>query len=123
MLIRLVDVRTKDALYIHASKDGSDVDVRVMTEEIETAADVVQDLVFGFLQKTELKSICCFSRVTDCLDDILETIEQSNLQKTMFAANISENISQVKTFIVRAEASLMIDDIGGMKKNYAEVNS
>ena len=39
--------------------------------------------------------------------------------KTHFAANISENIQNVKVFTVRGEASLLIDDIDGMRKNYA----
>ena len=43
--------------------------------------------------------------------------------KTHFAANISENIQNVKVFTVRAEASLMIDDVDGMRSNYAQVQS
>jgi hypothetical protein len=55
------------------------------------------------------------------LNEILAVIEQSNTLKTHFAANISENINNVKVFTVRAEASLMIDDIDSMRKNYAQV--
>ena len=55
------------------------------------------------------------------LAEIIDTVEQSNTLKTHFAANISENIQNVKVFTVRAEASLMIDDMDGMKKNYAQV--
>jgi hypothetical protein len=46
-------------------------------------------------------------------------VEQSNSLKTHFAANISENIQNVKVFTVKAEAALMIDDIETMRKNYA----
>jgi hypothetical protein len=38
-------------------------------------------------------------------------IEESNTLKTHFSANISENINNVKVFIVKAEASLMIGDM------------
>ena len=55
------------------------------------------------------------------LNDIIDTVEQSNTLKTHFAANISENIQNVKVFTVRGEASLMIDDMDGLKKNYAQV--
>jgi hypothetical protein len=48
-------------------------------------------------------------------------VEQSNSLKTHFAANISENIQNVKVFTVKAEAALMIDDIETMRKNYAQV--
>ena len=55
------------------------------------------------------------------LREITDTVDQSNTLKTHFAANISENIQNVKVFTVRAEASLMIDDMDGLKKNYAQV--
>jgi len=41
--------------------------------------------------------------------------------KIQFGANIAENINNVKVFVVRAEAALMIDDIDSMRKNYATV--
>jgi len=88
---------------------------------METAADIVQDLVAGYLKRSALASQCTFSRVEEKLGDILAVIEQSNTLKTHFAANISENINNVKVFTVKAEASLMIDDVESMKKNYAQV--
>lgn len=69
----------------------------------------------------QLTSTCWFPRMTDKLNDIIDTVEQSNTLKTHFAANISENIQNVKVFTVRAEASLMIDDMDGLKRNYAQV--
>lgn len=45
----------------------------------------------------------------------------SNTLKTHFAANMQENINNLKASIVRAEASHMIDDIDGLRKHYAEV--
>ena len=91
-----------------------------MTEEIETAADVVQDLAIN-LGLDELISTASFNRMGTKLQEITETVEQSNTLKTHFAANISENIQNVKVFTVRGEASLLIDDIDGMRKNYAQV--
>ena len=55
------------------------------------------------------------------LAEVIDTVEQSNTLKMHFAANISENIQNIKVFTVRAEASLMIDDMEGLKKNYAQV--
>jgi hypothetical protein len=48
-------------------------------------------------------------------------IDTNNTLKTHFAANISESIQNLKAHIVRAEASLMIDDIQGVRSNYANV--
>ena len=94
--------------------------VQVLTEDLQTAADVVQDMA-GNLGVEELQSTCSFARTTEKLKDITDTVQQSNTLKTHFAANISENIQNVKVFTVRAEASLMIDDMAGLKKNYAQV--
>jgi Ciliary BBSome complex subunit 2, C-terminal len=47
----------------------------------------------------------------------------SNTMKTHFAANMQENINNLKASIVRAEASHMIDDIDGLRKHYAEVTA
>jgi Bardet-Biedl syndrome 2 protein len=55
------------------------------------------------------------------LTDIVQQIEQHNTLKTHFAANIAESIGNLKVFIVKAEASLMIADIEKMKKSYAVV--
>ncbi len=41
--------------------------------------------------------------------------------KTHFGANIAESINNLKFFIVKAEASLMIGDVEGMKRGYAVV--
>ena len=41
--------------------------------------------------------------------------------KILFAANMSENINNLKASIVRAEASHMIDDVEGVRRNYAAV--
>ena len=62
-----------------------------MTEDIETAADVVQDLAAN-LAIEELQSTAQFARVSEKLTEVIETVEQSNSLKTHFAANISENI-------------------------------
>ena len=81
---------------------------------------MVQDLAVNFAVE-ELQSSAQFGRVTEKLTEVIETVEQSNTLKTHFAANISENIQNVKVFTVRGEASLLIDDIDGIRKNYAQV--
>jgi hypothetical protein len=53
--------------------------------------------------------------------EILQTISESNQLKTHFAANISESIQNLKVSVVKAEASLIINDIQNMRKNYAMV--
>ena len=45
------------------------------------------------------------------LEGILNLIQESNQLKSHFSANISENINNLKVSIVKAEASLMINDM------------
>lgn len=54
-------------------------------------------------------------------EEVLFKIEESNQLKTHFAANISESIQNLKVSVVKAEASLIINDISNMRKNYAMV--
>lgn len=119
---RFVDVRSHDSLVISIQKqsDFTTLAVTVMTEDIVAAALVVKSLA-STLGLDNLTSTASFSRIRSQITDIADTVEQSNTLKTHFVANISENIQNIKVFTVRAEASLMIDDMDGMKKNYAQV--
>jgi hypothetical protein len=119
MTLRLVDVRSHDSLIITVDSSTSDIKVSINTDDLETAADIVQDLVSGYLKKSTLTSTCSFPRINMKLFEIFQVVEQSNQLKMHFAANISENIQNIKVFTVRAEAGLMIDDIDSMRKNYA----
>lgn len=121
MTLRLVDVRSHDSLIINVDSATNDLKVSINTDDLETAADIVQDLVNGYLKKSTLTSTCSFPRINVKLAEIFEVYEQSNQLKMHFAANISENIQNIKVFTVRAEAGLMIDDIDSMRKNYAQV--
>ena len=62
-----------------------------MTEDIEVASDLVQNLA-GSFSESELTSTCSFTRMEEKLSNIIDTVEQSNTLKTHFAANIAENI-------------------------------
>jgi len=68
-----------------------------------------------------LSTKASFPSLTAELAKINEDIEQSNTLKIHFAANMSENINNLKASIVRAEASHMIDDVEGVRQNYAAV--
>lgn len=76
LLVKMVDVRTHDSLYIHIQKqaDLSSLKVKIMTEDIETAADVVQDLAAN-LGLEELNSTGSFNRMGEKLREITETVE------------------------------------------------
>jgi hypothetical protein len=67
--------------------------------------------VGSYLKVADLESDGSFPVEMRRLSDLISTIEESNTLKTHFSANISENINNLKVFIVKAEASLMIGDM------------
>ena len=42
---------------------------------METAADVIQDLVAGYLKKSTLTTTCMFPKVNEKIKDILTVVE------------------------------------------------
>ena len=63
------------------------------------------------MKMSELESEATFPLEMLKLKEVLAKIEESNQLKTHFSANISENINNLKVWIVKAEASLMINDM------------
>ena len=96
--------------------------VKVYGDSIETASDMIQSLLAEHLKITQALAGIMFPTDFEKLNGILDTIKQSNTLKTHFAANIAESIGNLKVAVVKAEASLMINDIPGMRKNYAVVH-
>jgi hypothetical protein len=96
--------------------------LRIFTESIELASDLMQDLVADYLKILELESKARYPAEMERLnEEILKKIAESNSLKTHFAANISESIQNLKVSVVKAEASLIIKDIVGLRRNYAQV--
>jgi RNA-binding protein YhbY len=69
--------------------------MKIVTADIENASDLVQDICAHF-NLTQLDSECNFPRLTTNIANICEMIETNNTLKTHFAANISENINNLK---------------------------
>lgn len=120
--IRLVDIRNHQpmSLLFTVQEVATTLKMRLTTPDMEAASEVVQDLA-NFFKIWDLESKVSFPSLVTELAKINETIEQSNSLKIMFAANMSENINNLKGSIVRAEASHMIDDVEGIRRNYAAV--
>ena len=78
---------------------------------MQTAADIVQDMAGVVFGVKELESVGRFPEEMSKLQTHLQNVEEANNLRTHFNANISENIQNVKAYVVRAEASLMIGDM------------
>lgn len=62
-----------------------------------------------------------FPQESEKLKGLLERIEESDQLRTHFAANMAENINNVKTFVVKSEYALMLKDMASLKRYYATV--
>jgi len=88
---------------------------------MEIASDIVQGLINEYLAVSSAMAKVHIPADMKTLSHNLEKIKESNSLKTHFAANIADSIQNLKVAVVKAEASLMINDIVGMRKNYAMV--
>lgn len=118
----MVDIRNHNPLTLlfTVQEVATSLKLRITTPDMEIASEIIQDLA-NYFKIWELQSKASFPGLTSELLKINETIEQANTLKIHFAANMSENINNLKSYIVRAEASHMIDDIEGIRRNYASV--
>lgn len=103
------------------ANDGTSL-LHVCSNSMETASDVIQSLLGEHLHIDQALAVIDFPKDFEQLDEVLDRIKQSTSLKTHFAANIAESIQNLKVSVVKAEASLMINDIAGMRRNYAQVH-
>jgi len=96
-------------------------EVHIFSNSIEVASDIVQSLIGEHLNIKEAMAKAQFPHDFVKLEVCLDKIKESNQLKNHFAANIADSIQNLKVAVVKAEASLIIDDIQGMRKNYAIV--
>ncbi|KAM3131726.1 hypothetical protein pb186bvf_016122 [Paramecium bursaria] len=93
---------------------------QIRCDDIQTCADVIQDLS-NFLQLTDLQTRCSFPNEMQNFKDILKIVEQQSQNKVQINAEVAESINVVKSLIVKAEDSRLINDIGNMKKLYSNI--
>ena len=121
--VKAVNLKEKSHLVIDFENDLSEgtCEVKIMCPNMELASDVVQSLFGDYLKFPMASSKAHFPNEYMKLQAILAQIKESNLMKTHFAANIADSIQNLKVAVVKAEASLLIYDIPGLRKNYALV--
>ena len=108
---------------IKFANDENDVNctVTIYSWSLEVASDIVQSLLAEHLGVYQALAKAAFPHEFLKLEVILDKIKESNSLKTHFAANIADSIQNLKVGVVKAEFSLAINDIAGMRKNYAIV--
>uniref|UniRef100_A0A7S3CS79 BBS2 hairpin domain-containing protein n=1 Tax=Strombidium rassoulzadegani TaxID=1082188 RepID=A0A7S3CS79_9SPIT len=124
MQIKALDLRSGRVFSLSLQNDeqNNQAFLQMQCEDIETASDLIQDLLGDFLKVREFESEAKFPHLMEKLNnELLVQIQESNQLKGHFAANISESIQNLKVSVVKAEASLIINDVTTMRKHYAIV--
>jgi Bardet-Biedl syndrome 2 protein len=119
--VTFLDIRTSKPLLLRASSTSDLLQLSLSSDSLELCGDLSQDL-FAHLSTSECEPHdATFPPEMLRLASITAQIEQHAQLKTHFSANIAESMTNLKVQIVKAEASLMIEDVESMKKSYAVV--
>jgi Bardet-Biedl syndrome 2 protein len=110
-------VSEKENLHIYQV----DRSLRVMTESIDLAGEVIQDLA-GFFGVTELNSSASFTRELAKIKELLEKIEDFNTVRTQLTVNMAENCQNVKTLLVKAEDARIQRNMQYFKQNLSNLH-
>jgi hypothetical protein len=110
--MKLMDVRNSKPLLMTFMIQDNSAQITISSDSMELCGDLAQDLFVTNLKQVEVETQDCrFPDEMTRLGELLAQIEQHNQLKTHFSANIAESINNLKVFIVKAEASLMINDM------------
>ncbi len=90
------------------------------TDDIETAADLVQDLA-EFLDIHSLDSTANFPIAIEKLTSLLVTVEGFNSVRMKLTVEMAESSQAVKTVLIRAEDARLLGHMTSMRKYYKDL--
>lgn len=82
----------------------------VRTADMETAGDIIQDLV-SFMSLKDLESVADFPDEINNLKRIFKEVEDYNAARLHITGDIADAVGNVKTFIVKAEDARLLSDM------------
>lgn len=109
--IKALNIKHQKVIKIKVENNEDTAIVSVWAMNMETASDIVQSLLAEYLKCESALAKASFPLEFAKLNTVLEKIKESNSLKTHFAANIADSIQNLKVAVVKAEASLIINDI------------
>jgi Bardet-Biedl syndrome 2 protein len=96
--------------------------VHILTEDIELAGDVLQDLCAA-LQITELESVAEFPREMEAFRAVLLRVDEYNATRLKLTAEMADQSNAAKTLVIRAEDARILGDVKAMRGAYSELYS
>jgi hypothetical protein len=115
--IRFLSLRTSKILQIHMQTTT----IKIMSDEIELCGNVLQDLC-KYFQITEYDTLFSFPTVVEELSVLIKRIDKLDNLRNQFNINMSEIITYIKEFFVRAEDNRLLDNIQNFKDYFMKIN-
>lgn len=115
--IRFLSLRTDKVLQIFMQNTT----IQLMTDEIELAGNVLQDLC-KYFQITDLDTSISYPEYVDDLDVLIKRIEKLDNIRNQFNINMTEIISFIKDIFVRAEDNRLLDNLQAFKEYFMKIN-
>jgi len=107
-------------LFLLATKEEGGIGVQVRCDNMELAADVVQDIA-KFFKISELDSFVEFPQEMEQLEDVLRRVAEFNALRIRMAADMADDSQRVKALIVRAEDARLMNDMETMCRAYTDL--
>jgi hypothetical protein len=115
--IRFVSLRTNKILQILMQN----MTINIMSDEIELCANVLQDLC-KYFQIMEYDTVFNFPNIVEELTVLIKRIEKLDNLRNQYSINMSEIITYIKEFFVRAEDNRLLDNIQNFKEYFMKIN-
>lgn len=96
--------------------------MHVLTEDIELAGEVLQDLCHS-LQVVELESLAEFPQEMESFRAVLLRVDEYNAARLKLTAEMADQSNTAKTLVIKAEDARILGDIKAMRAAYAQLYS
>nr|BAJ93985.1 predicted protein [Hordeum vulgare subsp. vulgare] len=117
--LAFVNLREGKPLQIEVSQDTGRV--KLFTDNMETAGDMIQDLCLFMDIQTDITSVAEFPLEMENLKEVLSKINNYNEIRMRLTADMADSIKNAKTFVVKAEDARILSQMGTMKKMYSNL--
>jgi len=107
-------------LRVEATKDVTGTQITISTNDLATAAEVVQDVCTS-LDVHELESEASFPDESQRLKETLERVSTHNSIRVRLTAEMADGSSRVKALVLKAEDARLMADMPRMMRNYDEL--
>lgn len=117
--VRFMSLRTDKVLQLFMKEKENEI--RILTDEIELAGNIFQDLNACF-KIEHMDSYIAYPEQVGIFEELIESIKNLDSKRNGFNINISDIIGNIKELYVRAEDSRLLDNINDYIGYFNRIN-